>query len=111
MTMAFNPVEELRRHGMCGDALAPETEQVINTLSEAQVSAFVKVKERVDLLSTPEVQGQSTADGSLALAMMRVMHWDSPSVAQLDPEVEGMGPKEGNCACLCTGSGGGSGSG
>jgi len=115
MTLAFSPVEELRRHGMCGEELSPATEQVINTLTEDQVDAFVKVKEHIDLLSASEVQAQSAADGSLALAMMRVMKWDSPAVEQHDGEVEGMsgvgGPKEGNCACLCTGSGGGSGSG
>lgn|SRR3954451_12115236 len=112
MTLAFSPVEELRRHGMCGDELSPETERVINTLTEDQVGAFVKVRERVDLLSSPSVQEQSAADGSLALAMMRVMKWDSPAVERHDGEVEGMAsPREGECACLCTGAGGGSGSG
>lgn len=115
MTLAFSPVEELRRHGMCGDELSPETEQVINTLNEDQVGAFVKVKEHIDLLSSREVQEQTAADGSLALAMMRVMKWDRPAVEQHDGEVEGMSapgaPKGENCACLCTGSGGGSGSG
>jgi hypothetical protein len=110
MTTAFNAVEELRRHGMCGDEVSPDIERTINTLTRPQVEVFVKVKERVDALSSDDVQRQSAADGSLALAMMQVMSWDSPVAEAFDPEVEGMAEEPRDvCACLCTGAGGGAG--
>jgi len=104
MTDVFSPVEELRRHGIYGGGASPATEQIINTLSEPQVRAFI------DVWESTEVQGQS-ADAGLAVAMTRVMGWDRPRAQEVGGEVEGMSvapPAE--CACLCTGSGGGSGS-
>jgi len=111
MTSVFNPVEELRREGLIGDQVPEATKQVLNTLTEPQVDVFVKVKQRVDALQSPDVQSEPIDDGRLALAMTRAMGWDRPRVENVGGEVEGMSvapPAE--CACLCTGSGGGSGS-
>jgi hypothetical protein len=106
MPEAFNPVEELRRHGLLDDSLSAEAEQAISMLTSEQVGAFIEVKRRVEALQEPGVQDQPVEDGSLALAMTRTMGWDRPSMAAVGAEVEGM---ESACACLCTGGGGGGG--
>jgi hypothetical protein len=103
MTDVFRPVEELRRHGLYSGGASPATEQIINTLTEQQVQAFVDVR------TSPEVQGHSVDEPSIAGAMVRAMGWDRPRT-QETAEVEGMSVPTAECACLCTGGGGGSGS-
>ncbi|ASW53570.1 aroma-sacti cluster domain-containing protein [Plantactinospora sp. KBS50] len=110
MTDVFSPVDELRRHGLLGEDVPEATEQVLSALSEPQVDVFVKVKQRVDALESPDVQDQPVDDGSLALAMTRAMGWDRPKVEHSGGEIEGMSAPVAECACLCTGSGGGGGS-
>jgi hypothetical protein len=112
MTDVFNPVEELRRNGLCGPGTPASTEQVLGTLTRPQVEVFVQVKRRVDAASrgkpfSPDQNAQ------LATAMTAAMGWDRPSSTLVEAEVEGMAaissPAPGNCACLCTGGGGGGG--
>jgi hypothetical protein len=109
MTNVFNPVEELRRNGLVGSDLPETAQRVLNTLTEPQVDVFIKVKQRVDALQSPEVQANSVQDGSLAIAMTQAMGWDRPRVERVGGEVEGMSVAGAECACLCTGSGGGGG--
>jgi hypothetical protein len=97
MTDVFKPVEELRRQGLYSGGASPATEQIINTLTEQQVRAFV------DARTSPEVEGHSISG-----AMVRAMGWDRPR-AQETAEVEGQSAIVAECACLCTGGGGGSG--
>ena len=103
MTDVFKPVEELRRHGLYSGGASPATEEIINSLTEQQIRAFVDVR------TSAEVQGHSVDEQSLATPMVRAMGWDRPQ-AQESAEVEGMAVPVAECACLCTGSGGGSGS-
>jgi hypothetical protein len=111
MTDMFNPVEELKQHGLCDDSVSAEAERILSTLTREQVEACIEVKRRVDVLEEPSLQAQPIEDGSLALAMSSAMGWDRPSATLVDAEVEGMSVSamESKCACLCTGSGGGGG--
>jgi hypothetical protein len=110
---AFDPLEELKQHGLIDDSVSAEAERILATMSQDQVEACIEVKRRVDVLEEPAVQDQPVEDGSLALAMAHAMGWDRPGSVLVDAEVEGMAaissPAPGNCACLCTGSGGGGG--
>jgi hypothetical protein len=109
MTDVFNPVEELQRNGLAGPDLPETAQRFLSTLTEPQVDVFVKVKQRVDALQSPDVQAHNIEDGSLAIAMTQAMGWDRPRVERVGGEVEGMSAAGVECACLCTGSGGGGG--
>jgi hypothetical protein len=109
MSGAFNPVEELKRHGLYGDSVPSATEQVLHTLTAPQVRAFIEVTQRANALRSPEVQAHSVQDGGLAIAMTQAMGWDRPRVERVGAEVEGMSVAGAECACLCTGGGGGGG--
>jgi hypothetical protein len=110
MTDVFNPVEELRRHGLVGNSVPPATERILGTLTPAQVDVFVQVEQRVGAArsGTPF---SADDDARLASVMTRAMGWDRPSATLVDAEVEGMSVSamESKCACLCTGGGGGGG--
>ena len=111
---AFDPLEELKQHGLIDDSVSAEAERILATMSQDQIEACVEVKRRVDVLEGSAVQDQPAEDGSLALAMAHAMGWDRPSSTLVEAEVEGMStapvsPAPGNCACLCTGGGGGGG--
>jgi hypothetical protein len=106
--MTVNPVEELQRQGLLGDDVSgKDAEWISAVVSDEQLSAFVETTKRINALAEPAVQQQSVEDGSLALAMVKVLGWDRPAATAVEAEVEGM--EEGNCLCACTGGGGGGG--
>jgi hypothetical protein len=106
--MTVNPVEELQRQGLLGDGVSDkDADWISSVVSDDQLSAFVETAKRINALAEPAVQQEPVEDGSLALAMVKVLGWDRPSATAVDAEVEGM--EEGNCLCACTGGGGGGG--
>jgi hypothetical protein len=106
--MTVNPVEELQRQGLLGDGVSgKDAEWIRAVVSDDQLSAFVDTAERIDALADPAVQQKPVEDGSLALAMVKILGWDQPAATAVDAEVQGM--EEGNCLCACTGGGGGGG--
>jgi hypothetical protein len=109
MTASYDPVAELRSHGLAGDSLPQVTEEVLGRLNKQQVDSFIKVKEHVDTLSAAEVQAHSADDAELAMAMAKAIGWDKPA-AEDGSDVEGMSMAAPECLCLCsTASGGGGG--
>lgn len=108
--MTVNTVEELQRHGLLGDNVSgADADWILSAVSDDQLSAFVDTTRRIEALASPEVQQASVEDGSLALAMAKVLGWDRPAATEVDAEVEGM--TTGTCLCACTGGGGGGGAG
>jgi hypothetical protein len=105
VTDAFDPITELRNHGLCGNNVPAATAQILGTLTRPQVDVFVQVKQRIDTFRQG-ARPSEAEDTRLARAMTQATGWDRPSMAAVGAEVEGM---ESACACLCTGSGGGGG--
>lgn len=110
MTESFDPVAELRSHGLVSDNVPQPAEEVLGKLGRYQIETFVKAKERADALSSPDVQAHSVDDGALALAMAKAMGWDRPAAEDEGSDVEAMAMAAPACACLCStasGAGGG----
>lgn len=109
MTESFDPVAELRSHGLVSDDVPQQTEEVLGKLGKYQVQTFIKAKERADALQGPDVSAQSAESGALALAMTKAMGWDRPTAQGTEREVEAMAEAIDACACLCGAAAGGGG--